>query len=109
DAPEGGYQGAYMEDLAKTYLSEKDDLPDPDFNIACKKLGEWGMDQVVRWHKEILEKYGVIFNGWFSERKALHDTGLVTKTFEKLKGLGLTYEKDGAVWIKTSEHGAHKD
>ena len=109
DAPEGGYQGSYMEDLAKAYLSQKDELPDPDFNIACKKLGEWGMDEVVRWHREILERYGVVFNVWFSERKALHDTGLVTKTFEKLKRMGLTYEKDGAVWIKTSEHGAHKD
>lgn len=109
DAPEGGYQGAYMDELAKVYLSEKDGLPDPDFNEACKKLGEWGMDQVVRWQKDILAKYDVHFDVWFSERRELHDTGLVDKAYEKLKSMGLTYEKDGAVWIKTSEFGAHKD
>ncbi len=108
-APEGGYQGAYMEDLAKTYLTQKDDLPDSHFNVTSKLLGEWGMDQVVQWHKEVLEKYGILFDKWFSERRELHDSGLVAQTLEDLKRRGLTYDKDGATWIKTSEHGAHKD
>ena len=107
DAPEGGYQGAYMDDLAKVYLSQN---PNPgDLNTASKRLGEWGMDRVVEWHQQSLERYGVKFDQWFSERRGLHDTGLVEKTLQRLKDGGLTYEKDGAVWIKTSEHGAHKD
>ncbi len=107
DAPEGGYQGAYMEDLAKEYLTaEGKNTP---FNISSDQLGVWGMDRVVQWHKESLERYGVAFDQWFSERRLLHDSGLVRATLEKLKGMGLTYEKDGATWIKTSEHGAPKD
>ena len=109
EAPEGGYQGAYMEDLAKAYLDEEGEVPGGDFNVSCKKLGEWGMDRVIRWHRETLERYGIRFDRWFSERRELHDTGLVSRTLEKLEKMGLTYEKDGATWIKTSEFGAHKD
>lgn len=108
DAPEGGYQGLYMEDLAREYLSETDGDPG-NFNQTSQKLGEWGMDRVVQWHKASLARYGVNFDRWFSERRQLHDTGLVEKTLRKLQDLGLTYEKDGAVWIKTSQFGAHKD
>ncbi len=108
DAPEGGYQGAYMEDLAQEFLTETEGDP-KDYNLAMGKLGEWGMDRVVQWHKESLENYGVRFDQWFSERRELHDSRLVAETLQKLKGLGLTYEKDGATWIKTSEYGAHKD
>lgn len=108
DAPEGGYQGAYMEDLAREFLAETEGNP-KDFNLSTAKLGEWGMDRVVQWQKKSLEEYGVGFDRWFSERRELHESGLVAETLKKLKDLGLTYEKDGATWIKTSEYGEHKD
>lgn len=108
DAPEGGYQGSYMEDLAHEFLAPTEGNP-KECNLASDKLGEWGMDRVVQWHMESLDRFGVRFNRWFSERHELHDTGLVNETLNKLKGLGLTYEKDGALWIKTSDFGAHKD
>ena len=108
DAPEGGYQGAYMEDLAREYLSETEG-DSKSFNLSESKLGEWGMDRVVKWQQQSLERYGVHFDRWFSERRELHETGLVEKTTHELKSRGLTYEKDGAVWIKTSEYGAPKD
>jgi arginyl-tRNA synthetase len=107
DAPEGGYQGAYMDDLAKVALTQ---FPanDPKLQDA-QFLGEWGMDQMVEGQRESLVRYGVKFDRWFSERRGLHDSGLVQGAYQKLKGMGLTYEKDGAVWIKTEEFGAHKD
>jgi len=98
-APEGGYQGAYMDDLAKDYVKVSP-APDP---------GEWGMNQVLQWQKESLLRYDVHFDNWYSERKLLHDTGLVKETVEELKKMSLTYEKDGALWIKVSEFGAPKD
>ncbi len=107
DAPEGGYQGAYMEDLAKEYMAAEG--KNTDFNISSDQLGEWGMDRVVEWQKESLRLYGVTFDRWFSERRLLHDSGLVRETLEKLKGKALTYDKDGATWIKTTEYGAPKD
>lgn len=99
EAPEGGYQGAYMEDLAKEY-AKLSPLPDPS---------EWGMERVLEWQKKSLFDYDVKFDSWFSEKKLLHDTDLVIKTIENLKKSGLTYEKDGALWIKVSEYGAPKD
>ena len=108
DAPEGGYQGAYMEDLAREYLAETEGDP-KSFNLSEGKLGEWGMDRVVKWQEASLQRYGVHFDRWLSERRELHDTGLVQKTLQELTDRGLTYEKDGAVWIKTSEYGAPKD
>jgi arginyl-tRNA synthetase len=98
-APEGGYQGAYMDDLAKDYVKVSP-APDP---------GEWGMNQVLQWQKESLLRYDVHFDNWYSEKKLLHDTGLVKETVEQLKKMNLTYEKDGALWIKVSEFGAPKD
>jgi arginyl-tRNA synthetase len=98
-APEGGYQGAYMDDLAKDYVKVSP-APNP---------GEWGMNQVLQWQKESLLRYDVHFDNWYSEKKLLHDTGLVKETVEQLKKMNLTYEKDGALWIKVSEFGAPKD
>ena len=98
-APENGYQGAYMEDLAGEYIKL---TPPPE-------PSEWGMNQVLGWHKKSLESYGVSFDRWFSEKKELHDTGLVRQTIADLQKAGLTYEKDGATWIKVSEFGAPKD
>jgi arginyl-tRNA synthetase len=98
-APEGGYQGAYMEVLANDYVKIAP-APDP---------GEWGMSQVLQWQKKSLLRYDVHFDNWYSEKKLLHDTGLVKETIEQLKKKNLTYEKDGALWIKVSEFGAPKD
>jgi arginyl-tRNA synthetase len=98
-APEGGYQGAYMEDLAREYLKITP-APEP---------GEWGMRRVLEWQEKSLLQYDVKFDRWFSEKKELHDSGLVRQTVEDLKKAGLTYEKDGAIWIKVSEYGAPKD
>lgn len=109
NAPEGGYQGAYMEDLAKAFLSENKGPLDPDFNKACRELGEWGMDRVVQWHRESLAKYGVAFDGWFSERRELHENGIVDRTAEALKSKGLTFESEGALWLRTSAYDAPKD
>jgi arginyl-tRNA synthetase len=88
-----------MEVLANDYI-KVDPAPDP---------GEWGMGQVLQWQKESLLRYDVHFDNWYSEKKLLHDTGLVKETIEQLKKMNLTYEKDGALWIKVSEFGAPKD
>ncbi|HVM32402.1 MAG TPA: arginine--tRNA ligase [bacterium] len=111
EAPEGGYQGAYMEDLAREIQA------DAEFNKRkaggpegmADWMGQWGMARVVEWHRKAMEGYGVHFDTWFSENQRLHQTGLVGKTVESLKQKGLTYEKEGALWIKTGEFGSPKD
>lgn len=99
-APEGGYQGAYMEDLGRDFLKLPEPRPEP---------GAWGMEQVLQWHRRSLEAYGVKFDRWFSEKRELHESQRVAKTVERLRQAGLTYEKEGALWIKVSEFGAPKD
>ena len=55
------------------------------------------MEQDIQWQKDALLRYDVHFENWYSEKKRLHDTGLVKETVEHLKKLNLTYEKDGAL------------
>jgi arginyl-tRNA synthetase len=105
DAPEGGYQGAYMEDLAREYIG----LFEGPGRTPPQDPGAWGMERVLGWHQASLKGYEVEFDRWFSERKELHESGAVDSTIERLKKEGLTYEKEGALWFKVSEFGAPKD
>ncbi len=58
--------------------------------------------------KEDLEAFNVSFDTWFSEQ-TLHDEGAIKKACELLKKRGYLYEKDGALWLKATEHGDDKD
>ena len=58
--------------------------------------------------KEDLEQFGVTFDVWFSER-TLHDSGSVAATCDLLKANGSIYEKDGALWLKSTTYGDDKD
>ncbi|MDR0378879.1 MAG: arginine--tRNA ligase [Candidatus Accumulibacter sp.] len=55
-----------------------------------------------------LEEFGVLFDVWFSE-KALFDTGLVERCIERLRQAGHVYERNGALWFKSSDFGDEKD
>jgi arginyl-tRNA synthetase len=111
EAPEGGYQGAYMEDLARELEKDpafKMDTGAPS-NSRVDGMGQWGMARVVEWHRKAMENYKVHFDTWFSESRELHQTGAVQKTLELLREKNLVYEKEGALWIKTEEFGSPKD
>lgn len=58
--------------------------------------------------KKTIEKMGIKFNRWFSEKRLFED-GKVSEMIEKLKSLDLVYEKEGAIWLKTSAYGDDKD
>ena len=110
-APENGYQGAYMEDLARECMATEhwaawSILPK---DALSHVLGEWGMGRVVAWQKKSLDRYRVPFDRFFSERNELHATGKVKKALGLLKSKNLMYDKEGASWIKVSEFGAPKD
>lgn len=88
EIPENGYHGYYIEELAK--------------------LTGNPVDIILNWHKEDLEKFGVHFDNWFSE-KTLHENGEVEEAINLLIQKGLVYEKDGALWFRSSEFGDDKD
>jgi arginyl-tRNA synthetase len=71
----------------------------------CAKLGK---EKVLKEIKKDLADFGMTFDVWYSEAD-LFSSGLLDKSLETIKGTGYLYEKDGALWIKTSELGDDKD
>jgi arginyl-tRNA synthetase len=77
--------------------------------------GEWepyfarfGRDEIVLDQEAVARRFGVEFDLWQSE-KALHDAGAVAVGIERLRDSGLTYEDDGALWVRTTASGDDED
>ncbi|GAB6065192.1 arginine--tRNA ligase [Aquifex pyrophilus] len=75
---------------------------------VAELLALYGLDLMLKEIKEDLSLIGIEFDVWFSER-SLYDEGLVEELINLLKEKGYVYEKDGALWLKTSEFGDDKD
>ena len=69
---------------------------------------EWGYERVKRDLSETLERMGVHFDTWFSER-SLVDRGAVEATLQELRDKDMAYDADGATWIRTEQFGDRKD
>ena len=65
-------------------------------------MAEFGLKRNIPKMKADLERYGIHYDSWFFE-SSLHESGFVRDTMQKLTDLGYTYEKDGALWLKTAE------
>jgi arginyl-tRNA synthetase len=99
DVPEGGYQGEYVAEVAGQI--------DGAAEMELDELGRRGVAVMVERAREALLGFGVEFDVWFSEA-SLHPEG-VEHGFARLEELGQTYREDGALWVKTSEHGDDKN
>ncbi|MBW2203527.1 MAG: arginine--tRNA ligase, partial [Deltaproteobacteria bacterium] len=105
--PENGYHGDYILDLAKAISQEAElnDLSEEDARIYCAQKGREMMLEEI---KGDLIRFRVAFDGWYSEMD-LHRSGLLQDTLGAIKEKGYLYEKDGALWIRTSGLGDDKD
>jgi arginyl-tRNA synthetase len=106
--PEGGYQGEYVEDLARQIVAADPavvDLPDPE---RWERFREAGYALQLQQQKDTLDNFNTHFDVWYSER-TLHSSGAVERGFAKLREQGHVYELDGAVWLRTSDFGDDKD
>ncbi|MBI5034088.1 MAG: arginine--tRNA ligase [Chloroflexi bacterium] len=107
--PENGYQGSYIVDMGKQIAQEHGEkflnMPRKD---ATRTLGRMGIQSVLDGYAKTLNRMGVRFDNWFSER-SLHDDGTFTRALKILQDKGLTLEKDGAVWFAAQELGEDKD
>jgi arginyl-tRNA synthetase len=106
--PEGGYPGAYIDDLAKAVLAGRPDLlelPEGEALAAARRLGYEAQLADI---KATLDDFGVQFDVWFSET-ALHEGGAVEQAVERLRDQGHVYDLDGAVWLRTTDFGDDKD
>lgn len=109
ELPEKGYKGEYLVDMARDLqVSHGDSLlsmPDKERHEFLKKHA---LETIIADQRETLLAYGLKFDTWFSE-KSLRDSGSYLNVIELLRVKGLTYEKDGAVWFRSTEFGDDKD
>ncbi len=106
--PEGGYPGAYIDDLAQTALSARPDLLDLPEEEALAEARALAYAAQLEDIKATLADFGVHFDVWFSE-KSLHDGGAVEGAITRLREQGHVEDRDGAVWLRTTEFGDDKD
>ena len=101
--PEDGYQGDDIRELAKGFLAKMEDFPGAtreEFWMA--DMAEYGLSVNLPKMKEDLRRYKIEYDTWFYESN-LHNSGAVAETAELLTKAGWTYEKDGALWLKTAQ------
>ena len=106
--PPDGYPGEYIQDIARKIVAENPDIlnkTDEEQQIAFQQEGYTAM---LKEMQDSLERFGVHFDVWFSE-KTLHDGGAVEHALDELRKQGHVFESDGAIWLRTTEFGDDKD
>jgi arginyl-tRNA synthetase len=107
-APEDGYGGAYIADIAAQVLAAEPgalDLPDGKRDEVFRRVGVNLMFTEI---KRALHAFGTDFDVWFHEQ-SLHDSGAVDAAVNRLKESGSLYRSDGAWWLRSTEFGDDKD
>jgi arginyl-tRNA synthetase len=102
EPPEDGYRGEYVAELARELSAAGADPQDLD------ELARRGTEAMRQRIQETLERFGVSFDTWFSER-SLHESGSVSAAIEALRERGHVYESEGATWLRTTAFGDDKD
>ena len=101
--PEDGYHGDDIRELAQAfYEKEGDKYLDCDEKARHDALAQFGLSVNIPKMKTDLARYGIQYDQWFFE-SSLHDSGYVADSVAALTEKGYTYEKDGALWLKTSD------
>lgn len=114
DAPEDGYVGAYIDELARRVLAADPGLLDLDDDAQLERARDLAYDFQLGEIQASLEKFNVHFDVWFSER-TLHDRGsedrpsLVDEAVDRLRAQGHVFDDEGAVWVRTTDFGDDKD
>ncbi|MDX9872733.1 MAG: arginine--tRNA ligase [Clostridia bacterium] len=107
--PEEGYHG---EDIAATVKNIIKQVKDKYLHIESQLRREFliqkALEEKISGIRHDLAQFGVDYDVWFSEQ-SLHDSGAITQTLQKLQEQGYIYEKEGALWFKTTLFGDEKD
>jgi arginyl-tRNA synthetase len=106
--PEDGYQGGYIRDLAVQLREEAPAVAGLTEQQAIKRCAAFGVSKVLTWIAADLEGFGIKFDNWFSEQ-SLYDRNMVEIELAKLAEKALSYERDGALWLRTTDYGDDKD
>lgn len=130
--PQDGYRGDYVRDIAASLLKEHSDRFDKPANLKTnstdpdaaldelignvkavlgedwKALHRFALDAMLADQRDDLGSFRVTFDQWYSEQ-SLHERGAVTKAINILRERGHLYEKDGALWFRSTAFGDEKD
>lgn len=108
EMPADGYFGEYIIDIAKDYIAQKNvaSIEKNNENLFdIQKFSEnWNFNKI----KQTLSKLNIHQDVYYNEN-SLYEKGKIANLLEELKQRGLSYEKDGAVWLKLSELGLDQD
>ncbi len=102
ELPEDGYEGEYVGELAEELSGKGADAADLD------ALGRAGTDAMRDRIEATLERFGVVYDRWFSER-SFQESGKMEAAITALRDAGHVYDSEGAVWLRTTDFGDDKD
>ncbi len=110
EIPENGYPGEYVIDAARAlkdqygdkYLKPEGEEPDPE-------MGRVGLDVMIAGIRKDLERMGVRYDRWFSERSLMSDGGPYAESMAILEKQGQVVQRDGATWFTSTDLGESKD
>ncbi|HEU0104502.1 MAG TPA: arginine--tRNA ligase [Mycobacteriales bacterium] len=105
-APEDGYGGAYIGEIAEQVLAKAPDALSQD--DPQEVFRREGVDLMFSEIKAQLHDFGVDFDTYFHEN-SLHESGAVQRAIDRLRSAGRMYDADGALWLRTTEFGDDKD
>ncbi len=103
--PDGGYHGEYIRELAQQYVEMH---PDDPTGADLEEVRRFAVHELRGEQDRDLQAFGVKFDVYFLE-SSLYREGKVDDTIRRLVAAGHTYEKDGALWLRTTDFGDDKD
>ncbi|MGW8194193.1 MAG: arginine--tRNA ligase [Desulforhopalus sp.] len=104
--PEDGYQGEYIVDISRVLVDKYGDtLKSNDDVTPFKKQAE---EYIFNDISATLQRMGIVFDNYFNEQ-SLYEEGLIDDVIAELKAKGYVYEKDDALWFKTTQFGQEQD
>jgi arginyl-tRNA synthetase len=103
DFPEDGYRGEYIRELAQRYLDELGhDLSD------IESIRRFAVAELRKEQDRDLAAFGVAFDSYYLE-SSLYGDGRVERTVQRMVECGHTYERDGALWFRSTDYGDDQD
>ena len=104
--PEDGYQGDYIQDIAREMIAEHGDSLKDHTDVA--PFTEKAKELIFKDIAGTLQRMGIVFDNYFNEH-TLYENGHVDSVVAELRAKGLIYEKEGATWFKTTDFGQEQD
>ncbi|MEN8144490.1 MAG: arginine--tRNA ligase [Gemmatimonadota bacterium] len=110
EIPEGGYQGSYVAELARMLADEEESegLWEQDRELRLDAIRSRSVAALRAGQEEDLAEFRIRMDV-FSEERSLFEAGAVDRLLAKFESAEATYRKDGALWLRTEQHGDEKD